>query len=113
METVPVQLDQLLTLALGVVFVTQFLKAIAGNIGGKGAVIVSAVVSIGLTLLSYGAGWSPVTWPSCTGDAPLSCVQDWLATAGGALALANLLYVIVYTRVFGSGTPTVTLTSKI
>ena len=101
-QQIPVQLDQLLTLALGVVFVTQFLKTVAGNIGGKGAVVVSAVVAVALTLLSYAAGWRPVTWPTCTDAAPFACVQDWLATAGGALALANLLYVAVYTRVFGT-----------
>jgi hypothetical protein len=46
------------------------------------------------------AGWTSVTWPTCSGDAPLTCVEDWLATAGGALALANLLYAAVYRRVF-------------
>ena len=61
METIPVQLDQLLTLALGVVFVTQALKAAAkaldAHVGGNGAVFVSAVVSVALTTLAYGAGW--------------------------------------------------------
>jgi len=35
-------------------------------------------------------------------DAPLQCVQDWLATPVSAMALANLLYVAVNTRVFAS-----------
>ena len=65
MTTIPVQLDQLLTLALSVVFVTQALKAIAARIdvevGGKGAVVVSAVVAVALTLVAYGAGWVPIT----------------------------------------------------
>jgi hypothetical protein len=61
-----------------------------------------SVVAVGLTLVSYAVGWTPVTWPTCSGDAPFTCVQDWLATAGGALVLANLLYVAVYTRVFRS-----------
>ena len=102
MPTIPVQLDQLLTLALGVVFVTQFLKAVAGRIGGTGAVVVSAIVAVAMTFLSYAAGWTPVTWPTCSPDAPFQCVQDWLATAGAAMALANLLYALVYSRVFGT-----------
>ena len=108
METIPVQLDQLLTLALGVVFVTQGLKAAAkaldAQVGGKGAVVVSAAVSVALTAVAYAAGWVPVTLPTCDGAAPFACAQGWLATAGGALALANLLYVTVYGRVFTSPT---------
>jgi hypothetical protein len=104
METIPVQLDQLLTLALGVVFVTQVLKAAAkaldAHVGGKGAVVVSAVVSVALTALVYAAGWAVVSVPACDPLAPFACVQGWLVTAGGALALANLLYVAVYGRVF-------------
>ena len=106
METIPVQLDQLLTLALGVVFVTQALKAAAkeldAHVGGKGAVVVSAAVSVALTALAYWAGWVPVTLPSCGASAPLACAQGWLATAGAALALANLLYAGVYGRVFAA-----------
>lgn len=108
METIPVQLDQLLTLALGVVFLTQALKAAAkaldAQVGGKGAVVVSAVVSDALTAVAYAAGWVPVTLPACDSLAPFACAQGWLATAGGALALANLLYVAVYGRVFVTAT---------
>jgi len=100
--TVPVQLEQLLTLALGVVFVTQLLKRIATQIGGYGAVIVSAVVAVGLTLLAYTAGWVPIVWPACTPDAPFACAEQWIATAASAMALANLLYALVYARTFGS-----------
>ena len=110
METIPVQLDQLLTLALGVVFVTQALKAAArmldAHVGGKGAVVVSAVVSVALTTLAYAAGWAVVSVPACDPLAPLACVQGWLVTAGGALALANLLYAAVYRRVFVEPIPT-------
>ena len=110
METIPVQLDQLLTLALGVVFVTQALKAAAkaldAHVGGKGAVVVSAVVSVVLTALAYGAGWAVVSIPACDPLAPFACVQGWLVTAGGALALANLLYAAVYRRVFVEPIPT-------
>ena len=69
--------------------------------GGKGAVVVSAVVSVALTALAFAAGWAPVSVPACDPVAPLACVQGWLVTAGGALALANLLYAVVYGRVFG------------
>ena len=103
---IPVQLDQLLTLALGVVFITQALKAVASQIGGKGSIVVSAVVSIVLTLIAYGAGWVPISIPACSPDEPFLCVQSWLATAGGAVALANLLYVAVYARVFSTPAPT-------
>lgn len=97
----------MLTLALGVVFVTQVLKSVVTQIGGKGAIVVSAVVSIILTLVAYGAGWVPITLPNCSADAPFECAQGWLATAGGAVALANLLYVAVYGRVFATaGTET-------
>jgi len=41
--------------------------------------------------------------PSCDAAEPFTCVEGWLVTAGAALALANLLCVIVYSRVFGSG----------
>jgi hypothetical protein len=105
-DTIPMQLDQLLTLALGVVFVTQGLKAIAGRIGGSGAVIVSAVVAVALTALAYGAGWVPVSIPACDPQTPLACVQGWPITAGGALALANLLYAAVYRRVLVEPIPT-------
>lgn len=54
-----------------------------------------------LALLSYAAGWTPTSRPTCSGDA-LSTCADWLAAAGGALALANLLHVAVYTWVFGT-----------
>ena len=103
--TIPVQLDQLLTLALSVVFVTQALKAAAGaidaQIGGKGAVVVSAIVAGALTLLGYAAGWVPLETPECTASDPFTCAEGWVATAGAAMALANLLYVSVYARVFG------------
>lgn len=103
---IPVQLEQLLTLALGVAFITQALKAIAGKVhGGKGSVVVSAVVSVVLTVLAYAAGWVPLTTPACVPEAPLQCIQDWLSTAGAAMVLANLLYVTVYSRVFGTTTP--------
>ena len=69
--------------------------------GGKGAVLVSAVVAVLLTLVAYGAGWVPVTLPVCQAAEPFACVQGWLATAGAALALANVLYAAVYGRVFG------------
>lgn len=101
MQTIPVQLEQLLTLAFSVVFVTQFLKTLAAGIGGKGAVVVSAVVSVVLTIIAYGAGWVPISLPTCDPLAPFACAQAWVATAGGVLVLANLLYVAVYARVFG------------
>jgi hypothetical protein len=108
METIPVQLEQLLSLALGVVFVTQGLKAAAKAIDvkvkGKGAVVVSAVVATGLTGIAYGAGWVPVPalpTPEAYPD-PFSWARAWLVTAGGVLALANLLYAAVYRRVFAS-----------
>jgi len=98
------QLDQLLTLALGVVFVTQALKtaatAIDAHVGGKGAVVVSAIVAVALTALAYGAGWAQVAIPACDPTMPLACAQGYIATAGAAMALANLLYVTVYSRVF-------------
>jgi hypothetical protein len=103
MTTIPVQLDQLLTLALSVVFVTQALKAVAARIdvevGGKGAVVVSAVVAVLLTLAAYGAGWVPVTLPACQVAESFACVQGWLATVGAVLALVNGLYAAVYGRV--------------
>lgn len=109
METIPVQLEQLLTLALSVVFMTQALKAAAAaidmRIEGKGAVVVSAVVAVALTTIGYAAGWVPATVPTCDPAEPFMCVEGWLATAGGALALANLLYSAVYVRVF-YGAPT-------
>jgi hypothetical protein len=105
MQTIPVQLEQLLTLAFSVVFVTQALKSVAASIGGKGAVVVSAVVSVVLTILASGAGWVPITWPTCDPLAPIACAQSWVATAGGVLVLANLLYVAVYSRVFGREGP--------
>ena len=37
--------------------------------------------------------------------APIACAQSWVATAGGVLVLANLLYVAVYSRVFGREGP--------
>ena len=102
---IPGQVDQLLTIALGTVFVTQLLKSIAGSIGGKGSIVVSAVVAVGLTLLSYGSGWSTITAPTCDPNLPIACAQDWLKTGASATALANLMYVLVYSRVFGT-TPT-------
>jgi hypothetical protein len=65
-----------------------------------GAVVVSAIVSAALTALAYVAEWAPVSVPACDPLAPFACVQGWLVTAGGALALANLLYAAVYRRVF-------------
>lgn len=109
--TIPVQLDQLLTLALGVVFVTQFLKRVAAAIDmrvhGKGAVAVSAVVAAALTGAGYAAGWVPlpaIPSPADYAD-PFAWAGAWLVTAGGVLALANLLYAAVYTRVFGAAGP--------
>jgi len=68
-----------------IVFVTQALKAAAraldAHVGGKGAVVVSAAVSVALTALAYAAGWAPVTVPACDPLAPLACVQGWLVTA--------------------------------
>jgi len=97
MQTIPVQLDQLLTLALGVVFVTQALKAAAkaldAHVGGKGAVVVSAVVSAALTALAYSAGWAALALPACDAAAPFACVQGWRVTAGGALTPADSLWV--------------------
>lgn len=106
MDAIPVQLEQLLTLAFSVVFVTQGLKAAASAINvhvqGKGAVVVSAVVAVALTALGYAAGWVPLSVPTCDVAEPFTCVEGWLATAGAALALANLLYAAVYVRVFGA-----------
>jgi hypothetical protein len=62
---------------------------------------VPAVVAVLLTLVAYGAGWVPVNLPACQVAEPFTCVQGWLATAGAALALANVLYAAVYGRVFG------------
>jgi len=104
--TIPVQLDQLLSLALSVVFVTQALKAAAKAIDvkvkGKGAVVVSALVAAVLTGIAYGAGWVPIPalpTPDAYAD-PFTWAGAWLVTAGGVLALANLLYVAVYGKVF-------------
>lgn len=104
MPAIPVQLDQLLTLALSVTLVTQALKSVATSIGGSGAVAVSAVVAGVLTVLGYAVGWIPFAAPGCslTGD-PFGCAGEWVTTAGAAMALANALYVVVYSRVFGSG----------
>ena len=106
--TIPVQLDQLLTLALSVVFVTQALKAAAKAIDvkvkGKGAVVVSALVSAVLTGIAYAAGWVPIPaqpTPEAYVD-PFTWAGAWLMTAGGVLALANVLYVAVYRRVFST-----------
>jgi hypothetical protein len=104
-QTIPVQLEQLLTLAFSVVFVTQALKSIATSIGGKGSVVVSAIVSVVLTIIAYGAGWVPITLPACDPLAPFACAQAWVATAASVLVLANLLYVAVYSRVFGMDGP--------
>lgn len=105
--TIPVQLDQLLTLALGVVFSTQILKGAAAavdrRVQGKGAVAVSALVAALLTAFGYAAGWVPppdIPTPGQHAD-PFSWANAWLVTAGGVLALANVLYAAVYTRVFG------------
>jgi hypothetical protein len=70
-------------------------------VGGKGAVVISAVVAVLLTLVAYGAGWVPVNLPACQVAEPFACVQGWLATAGAALARANVLSAGVYGRVFG------------
>jgi hypothetical protein len=107
--TIPTQLDQLLTLALGVVFLTQLLKSAARavdvKVKGKGAVFVSAVVAALLTGVGYAAGWVPLPKLPVPGEYadPFSWAGAWLVTAGGVLALANLLYAAVYTRVFGGG----------
>ena len=106
--TIPVQLDQLITLALSIAAVTQLLKAIAARIdavptiSGFGSIIVSAVVAILLTLFAYGAGWVPITLPTCEAANPFGCVQAWGTTAAAALALANVLYAVAYAKVFGS-----------
>jgi hypothetical protein len=103
--TIPVQLDQLLTLAFSTVLVTQALKWVAGKInlgvGGKGSVVVSAVVAVLLTLLAYGAGWVTLAIPACSSVDVFGCAEGWIAVAGAATALANVLYVVVYSRVFG------------
>ncbi len=78
--------------------------AINLRIGGKCIVVVSAVVAVALTALGYGAGWVPVTVPTCDPVEPFTCMEGWLATAGAALALANLMYAAVYVRVFGTRT---------
>ena len=93
--------------AFAVVAVTQALKAAAEAIDvkvkGKGAVAVSAVVAAVLTGIAYGAGWVPL--PALpTPDAcahPFTWAGAWLVTARGVLALANLLDVAEYGRVFG------------
>lgn len=105
--TIPVQLDQLLSLALSVVFVTQALKAAARaiDVKVKGAVVVSALVAAVLTGLAYAAGWVPIPalpGPDAYAD-PFTWAGAWLVTAGGVLALANLLYVAVYRRLFDAG----------
>ena len=109
--TIPVQLDQLLTLALGVVFLTQVLKRAASALDkpldGKGAVAVSALVAAALTAVGYAAGWVPLpNVPNLADYAdPFSWAGAWLVTAGGVLALANVLYAAVYSRVFGRAEP--------
>jgi len=104
--TIPVQLDQLLSLALSVVFVTQALKAAAKAIDvkvkGKGSVVVSALVAAVLTGIADGAGWVPtpaLPTPDAYAD-PFTWAGAWLVTAGGVLALANLLYAVVCGRLF-------------
>jgi len=110
-STIPVQMEQFLTLALGVVFVTQFLKWLAAKLNlvplihGKGAVVVSAVASALLTFLAYAAGWVPLALPSCAANLPYECANDWLVVIGGVMVLANLLYAVVYTRVFETAPP--------
>jgi hypothetical protein len=110
-QVVPVQINQLLTLALGVVFVTEALKWLAGQLdkklNGKGAVAVSGVIAVLLTALAYGAGWVPISIPVFGGNV-FEYVGGWLATAGAATALANVLYVLVYDRAFGKKEPTPT-----
>lgn len=66
-----------MTLALGVVFVTQALKtaarALDAHVGGKGAVVVSVV----LTAVAHAAGWAVVSLPACDPLAPCACAQGW------------------------------------
>jgi len=72
----------------------------------KGAVVVNALLGTMLTGIAYGAGWVPIP-PLPTPDAyadPFTWAGAWLVTAGGVLALAQLLHVAVYGRVFRAGT---------
>jgi len=104
--TIPAELGQLITLALGVSAVTGLLKMVATNLGGKGAVAVSGVVALALTALGYAVGWIPFAAPTCDLTAlPFSCAQEWVTMAGGAMAIANVLYVTVYERVFNPTQP--------
>jgi hypothetical protein len=111
MSTVPVQAEQLITLALGIVFVTQFLKSLAGEIdnqprlNGWGAIIVSAIIAVLLTGLSYAAGWVPLPVVTCAPSDPFGCVQNLITQAGASVAVANVLYVLVYARAFGKTLP--------
>ena len=105
MDQIPVQLAQLLTLAFSTVMVTQVLKSIASSIGGKGSIVVSAVVSILLTLIAYVVAWVPVTAPVCDPAVPIACARDWMAVAIAVVTLANVLYVLVYQKVFGTPEP--------
>jgi len=46
-----------------------------------------------------------VAIPACDPTMPLACEQRCIATAGAAMAMANLLYVTVYSRVFVTPVP--------
>lgn len=103
---IPAELGQLITLALGVSAVTGLLKMVATNLGGKGAVAVSGVIALALTALGFAAGWIPFVAPTCDLTAlPFGCAQEWVTTAGAAMAIANVLYVTVYERVFNPTQP--------
>lgn len=102
----PAELVQILGLVLGTVVVTDFLKGIAKRldkqIAGYGAVLVSFLVAVALSLLAIVMGWYPLELPSFTGN-PLDYAQSWLLVAGGITTLANLVYVAVYGKIKSNG----------
>ena len=102
MDSLPVELVQVLGLVFGTVAVTGLLKGLASkldaHIAGYGAVAVSFVAAAVLSLLAVGAGWYPVDLPVFSGN-PTEYLGAWLAVAGGVTALANLLYIYVYEKV--------------
>ena len=72
------------------------------KVKGKGAVVVSAPVAPVVKGIAYGAGWVTVAAATCDPAQPLLCAHEWVATTLGGLALANVLHVAVYGRVFGA-----------
>lgn len=102
MDTMPLELTQLLGLIFGTVAITGLLKSIAARVDteikGYGAVVVSFVVAGLLTALSIVLGWYAVDIPEFTGN-PTAYLGDWITLTGGVTAFANVLYMYVYERI--------------